>query len=215
MGPQKGGVIMKDEKKEATIAQAEKILSLFKGLDREKLQRLLESGLLTDLIRGNFGSIVSGENRKEFQKSLYIIHLIIKERIVVNYDSGIFHNLGRNKYASLADFSTDNINDEAFPTTGKGVATVNAGIFHFGYPIEREEAILRMAEYGYRPAEPIELVCSEYINSYPFLFSLSPLHEIRGLVYTFCKVGLERYAKVETGYVKLFIEEAYFLGIEK
>jgi len=57
-----GGLAMKD----ATLGQAEKILSIIKGTPSEQVQAILESGLLADLRDGNIG----GVNRDEFRKIL-------------------------------------------------------------------------------------------------------------------------------------------------
>lgn len=63
-------------KKDATLKQAKKVMSIFKSLSTEKMQEILGSGLLADLRDGN----VSGANRDAIRKLLELGP--IKEKIL-------------------------------------------------------------------------------------------------------------------------------------
>ena len=66
--------------KDATLRQAEKILSLFGDTPLEQVQAILGSGLFADLRDGNIAQV----NRNEFRKILGLNSLTLKREIFLN-----------------------------------------------------------------------------------------------------------------------------------
>lgn len=129
--------------KEPTLGQARKVLDLIvdKGIPEEQLQKLLESGLLADLLYANVDVV----DRSEFRR---IIGLKPADAfsVTVDYNKSLAEMIAAGRYDS---FNSD-INAEHFPVEGKGKQEKGIRLFHFNRIMTSEQVIAEMDKAGYR-----------------------------------------------------------------
>jgi hypothetical protein len=147
MGPQRGGLAMKN----ATLGHGVKILQLIdqKGIPGEQIQKIIGSGLLSDLLDANIGTV----DRNEFRKLLglnafYIYHM------TVDYSQSIEKAAKAGKYRWV----NSDITSENFPTKRSGIVEVDIELVHFGRDMSTEEVLAELGKRGLRPAETHELL---------------------------------------------------------
>lgn len=146
--------------KEATLKQARKVLSLIadKEVPEEQLQKLLEAGLLADLLDANTEAV----SREDFRRAIGLEPTNVFP-VTVDYSRALAEMVSAGKYDG---FNSD-ITAEHFPVQqGEGAAQTDARLFHFKKTMTSKEAIAEMDKVGYEPAK-IEILLAfgeKYLN---------------------------------------------------
>ncbi|MBU2109432.1 hypothetical protein KKB71_00515 [Patescibacteria group bacterium] len=143
--------------KEATLKQARKVLDLIGQKDTpcEQLQKLLGSGLLSDLLDANVDSVDRNTFRQTIGlKSLNVYATIHGFTITINYDHSVKDSIKAGKY----DWENDDITEKHFPSQETGTMEVAIELFHFGKNMETDKVLAELDKKGYRPATLKELL---------------------------------------------------------
>ena len=145
---------MKEEK--ATLDQASHIVKLIndKGLTREQLQKVIDSGLFSDVLET--GKSEGHIDREVVQKALGLEPLLSVYNVVVDYNLSLVEMIKAGKY----DWVNDGITQKHFPLQEKGLGKIGFTItlLHLNRYISSDEAIEKISEAGYRPATLPELL---------------------------------------------------------
>lgn len=159
--------------KKATLEQAGKILSIFKDTPSEKVQAIIESGLLVDVRDGNLYNI----DRDVFRKLLGLEQLQPAQNAnIITVKSSL--SLSELIKARRFD-STDNcITDKRFPTPDRLWNDYKE--FHFGENISSEKAVKQMRAEGYDPANSHELLLWNGWNGENFVIALGSVAQVSG-----------------------------------
>ena len=143
--------------KEATLKQAGKVLELIgqKETPCEQLQKLLGSGLFSDLLDANVDSV----NRDIFResiglKSLGVYAAITGHTIPINYNRSVEDGIKAGNY----DWKNNDITSKHFPSQETGSREVVIELFHFGKDMSTDEVLAELDKQGYRPATLKELL---------------------------------------------------------
>ncbi len=137
--------------KDATLAQGNQVTNLIlqKQTPSEQLQKLLESGLLSDLLDAN---LEGGIDRNAFRR---LIGLIPNSYPVqVNYDLSVEAAIRAGKY----DWKNENITSANFPPTRQGTMDLDIILVHYGRDMQDEEIDKDLERQGLRDAELPELL---------------------------------------------------------
>jgi len=155
MGPQnKGGLTMK----EATLKQAGKVLDLIRHKETscEQLQKLLGSGLLSDLLDANIDTV----DRNAFRQIIgFFAFNFNAYAMTVNYDRSVKDSIKTGNYDRVN--SDSDIVSKHFPSQETGRQDITIGLVHFGKYgkyIETDEVIRELNKNGLRPATLKELL---------------------------------------------------------
>jgi len=138
--------------KNATLAQGNQMLNLIlqKQTPSEQLQRLMESGLFSDLLEATLENDI---DRNAF-RSLIGLKPINAFAVTVNYDLSVENAVKAGKY----DWSNSDITTKNFPPKRKGKAGIELTLFHFNRSMESDEVVREFDKQGLRPAELPELL---------------------------------------------------------
>ena len=138
--------------KDATLAQGNQMLNLIlqKQTPSEQLQRLMGSGLFSDLLEAN---LENGIDRNAF-RVLIGLKPINAFHLTVNYDLNVEAAVKAGNY----DWTNKDISSKNFPSKRKGTADVELILVHFNRYVESDEAIRELDKQGLRPAELPELL---------------------------------------------------------
>ncbi|MBU1160084.1 hypothetical protein KKD04_02805 [Patescibacteria group bacterium] len=137
--------------KQATLKQAAKVLDLIgqKETPCEQLQKLIGSGLLSDLLDANVDSI----DRNAFRQIIGLKSLNVFS-VTVNYDRSVEDSVKAGKY----DWTNSDIASKHFPSQEAGTKDVAIEVFHFGKGMSTNEVLVELNKKDYRPATLKELL---------------------------------------------------------
>ena len=152
--------------KNATFGQAVKILSMVeqKEVPRDQLQKLLGSGLLSDLLDADVDAI----DRSVFRQAIGLVPLNVFN-LTVDFNRSVEDGIKAGKY----DWKSDGITSEHFSSQETGMAEVAVELFHFSKDMETEGVLKEMEKKGYRPATLKELLA--FGEKYPDLQRKFPI----------------------------------------
>ena len=143
--------------KEATLNQAGKVLEVIgqKGIPREQLQKLLGSGLLSDLLDANVDSV----DRDTFRQAIGLKPLgahttITRYPMLIDYDRLVEDGIKAGKY----DWKNDDIMSKNFPSQETGTREATVELFRYGKDMSTDEVLAELDKQGYRPATLKELL---------------------------------------------------------
>ena len=142
--------------KEATLNQAGKVLEVIgqKGIPREQLQKLLGSGLLSDLLDANVDSV----DRDTFRQAIGLkplgAHTTITYPMLIDYDRLVEDGIKAGKY----DWKNDDIMSKNFPSQETGTREATVELFRYGKDMSTDEVLAELDKQGYRPATLKELL---------------------------------------------------------
>jgi hypothetical protein len=148
----KGGLAVK----KATLNQASKILQIFEKTPSEKLQEIIESGVLSDLRDGDFARF----NRNEFRKMLNLgfskSFPFPTFTLLINYDRGVKAGIRSGHYDYVNPYITEN----NFPTIQQGVKEVAVQLVHFSKikMMSTDQVLIELDKMNLRPANIQELL---------------------------------------------------------
>ena len=149
--------------KDATLAQGNQVLNLIlqKRTPSKQLQKLLASGLLSDILDAN---LENGVNRNTFRSVIGLkpFHGFSKNAtfdyygLSVNYDLSVEAAVKAGKY----DLTNENITSKNFPSIRRGMANIDIILVHYNQYMESDEVIHDLDKGGLRlrPAELPELL---------------------------------------------------------
>lgn len=134
----------------ATLDQAKHILVLFgqKNLNKEDLNVLFRSGLLSDLLDADLSQV----NRDDFRKLLGLHPLLMQ--INVDCDMSLEEMIS----ACLFDWVRGDITSRWYPVLGKGKKTLRVEIACLNRDISPSSAVAEIDMRGARPASIEELL---------------------------------------------------------
>lgn len=141
--------------KEATLKQAGKVLEVIGETPCEQLQKLLGSGLFSDLLAANVESV----NRDDFRKVIGLKPLgmnttITSYPIQINYDRSVKDAIKAGNY----DWKNDDITSKNFPSQETGTREATVELFHYGKDMSTDEVLADLDKQGYRAATLKELL---------------------------------------------------------
>jgi hypothetical protein len=141
--------------KDATLAQGNQMLNLIlqKRTPSEQLQRLMGSGLFSDLLEAN---LENGVDRNAFRSVIGLKPLNTFDAFVVTVNYGLTTEDAIE--AGNYDWKNNNITSKNFPSKRKGTVDIEIILVHFNHPIYSDEAIKKLDEQGLRSAELPELL---------------------------------------------------------
>ncbi len=133
-------------KTDATLGQAAKILGLVeqKETSCDQLQRLLGSGLLSDLLEANVDTV----DRDAFRRLVGLKPLNIFT-VTVNYDLNVEDAVKAGKY----NWTNSDVTSKNFPSKRKGAAELEIILVHFNRDMGSDDVLRELDKQGLRPAE--------------------------------------------------------------
>ena len=133
----------------ATFNQALQALTLISHKDPtlEVLNRLYQSGLLSDLIEADPSQV----NRDEFRKLIGLTPLEL--RITVDYAQSLEQMIADGNY----DWKNDDITAKRFPLVGEGKVELKPHLIHFNRVIGSDDVEKELETMGKRPGKIEEL----------------------------------------------------------
>ena len=148
----------------ATLAQAAKILGIFKETPAEQVQAVIGSGLLADLRDADIIQI----NREEFRRVCGLKKGKADQEVVATGNTfkltvDCSQSLKQMIQAGKYDWVNDDITAKHFPPPaggqgGKGKVEAVFELAHFNKYISSEDAIAELKKQGFRPAKIEELL---------------------------------------------------------
>ncbi|MEE8131502.1 MAG: hypothetical protein V3T98_00400 [Candidatus Paceibacterota bacterium] len=138
--------------KDVTLAQGNQVLNLIlqKKIPTEQLQKLLASGLVSDLLDAN---LENGVDRNVFRRLIGLMPLNTFI-VTVNYDLSVEEAVKAGKY----DSSNNNIMTKNFSSNRRGKTEAEITLIHFDSCMESEDVIREIDKQGFRLAELLELL---------------------------------------------------------
>ncbi|MEK7553547.1 MAG: hypothetical protein AAB504_02605 [Patescibacteria group bacterium] len=137
--------------KEATLKQAGKVLEVIGETPCEQLQKILSSGLLSDLLSANVDLVDRDVVRQALGLKPIGMHSYL---MTIDYDRSVKDGIKAGNY----DWRNDDITAKNFPSQETGTAEVSIDILHFGKDISTDEVRAELDKHGYRPATLKELL---------------------------------------------------------
>ncbi|MCK5591321.1 MAG: hypothetical protein KAI72_05140 [Candidatus Pacebacteria bacterium] len=128
-----------------TLKQKENILNLISEIPNQQLQRLIDSGLLKDMLNANIDII----DRDKFRKIIGLSYTI-----TVNYDLTVEEMVEEGRY----DIANPAIYEETFKIKRHPEKKIIIELVHFNVPVNDSEVVQRLAERNLRPVTLPELL---------------------------------------------------------
>jgi hypothetical protein len=197
---------------DATWEQAKHFLTFVsqKGTRGSQLQKLVVSGLLSDLLDANVDEV----DRDAFRKLLGLTP--VELHIVVDYMMSLEAMIAAGHY----DWVNDNITSSRFPLKGDGRKDLAAEVIHFNRDISSDNAVADLNRMGLRPGTIEELLA--FGAEFPEMQRQFPIIALGSS----CKVdGVRRVASLGGGgsrrslyllwWVLGWVRDSRFLGFRK
>ncbi len=139
------------KEKDATLRQGIKMLTLIeqKEMPCERLQKLLASGLIADLLDANVDAV----NRNAFRQLIGLKPFNVYT-LTINYTRSVEDGIRAGKY----EWSSSDITSSHFPSEETGTKEVSIELIHFGRDMETNEVLSELDKMGLRPATLKELL---------------------------------------------------------
>lgn len=188
-----GGLAMK----KATLGNGVKILQLIsqKETPGDQVQRVVESGLLSDILDANLASV----DRDMVRQALGLNPIGIRATITsypmsINYDRSVEDGIKAGNY----DWKNDDITSEHFPSQETGTKEATVELFHYGKDMDTDEILTDLDKQGYREATLKELLAlgEKYPNlqrEFPII-ALGSIWQLRD-GYRYCSYLFRRSSK--------------------
>lgn len=139
--------------KEATLAQGNQVLTLIlqKRVPCVRLQALLSSGLLSDLLMADVGPVDRGKFREFLGVTDYVEQNF---SVKVDCTRSLVQMIKAGKY----EWVNNGITAEHFSIEGEGTQEKEVVLFHFNKVMTSDNVITEMKKQGFRPARIEELL---------------------------------------------------------
>lgn len=141
----------------ATLGHGVKILQLIaqKETPGNQVQSVLESGLLSDLLDANLGSVDRDAVRQVLGlKPLGICGTITSYPVAINYDRSVEDGVKAGNY----DWKNDDITSKNFLSQKSGTKEAMVELFHYGKDMSTDKVLADLDKQGYRPTTLKELL---------------------------------------------------------
>ena len=137
--------------KEATLKQAGKVLEVIGDTPCDQLQKLLGSGLFSDLLLLDVANIDSVD-RNVFRRviglePLGISAMITSYIVSIDYNRSVKNGIKAGNY----DLKNNDITSDNFPSREVGTRESQIKLFHFGKIMGTDEVLGGIDRQGYRP----------------------------------------------------------------
>lgn len=188
--------------KTATLKQAKKILELAEDLPAEHLQKLLELGLLSDLLNANVDEMMDRMNRNDFRKFCGLIPVFAEFPVWKTIKIGTsfeadetFRQALNNRGFKINDWADDMLENSGVTAASKEVELdlVKATVAELGFKkgTRRDQIYVRAKQFGFEfcPSEvgpQLRLQYQDQLNGEWIFIAMEPMFISDGLLMVFC-----------------------------
>ncbi|MDO8493233.1 MAG: hypothetical protein Q7S19_01675 [bacterium] len=130
------------------VIQATRILSVFGNSTENRVQALVDSGVLADILESDPTKV----DRNELRKFLGLTPTELE--VLIDYTQTLEQMITAGHY----DWANSDITAKRFPLKGEGKVARKAYLVHFDHGISSENAIKELDKQGKRPATIEELL---------------------------------------------------------